>query len=268
MPISFKRDAIVFVGLAAVLVWAKYNIVLLEVPPLRADPCDAVGAFAFTVVILIPLISLVRAFGPHRKDAVLTAQCLHLIRSQQALVLAVLVTLAADAIALARHPSMWIGAQSYDKLLVWLGIFSAVALGGQLLTRAAQRTLPRVGPTPWKHAALAPALAILLLVFCPEWDGLSTTGHVITVVLGALVALAPIRFLLPVLVPPELDEERRATALFRTGSEWGALLVGVLMFAFGFWAYAHKWAGVLRYMRPVLALAAPLIAYAFLGAPL
>ena len=87
--------------------------------------------------------------------------------------------------------------------------------------------------------------------------------------LGALVALAPTRFLLTVLVPHELDEERRGTALFLTGSEWGALLIGVLMCAFGFWAYSHRWAGVLRYMRrPVSALAAPLIAYAFLGAPL
>jgi hypothetical protein len=125
---------------------------------------------------------------------------LHAIRSQQAVVLAVFITLAAYTVALTRHPSMWISAVSRNSLLAWLGIFTAVAVAEQLLTLVAQRTLPRVGPTRWERAALAPALAILLLIFCPEWpsDNSSTTAHILTVVLGALVVFVPMRFLLPV----------------------------------------------------------------------
>ncbi len=37
------------------------------------------------------------------------------------------------------------------------------------------------------------------------------------------------------------------------------------MGAFGFWADTHKWAGALRYVRHVLAIAPLLLAYAFLG---
>jgi hypothetical protein len=270
MPIRLKRNAVVVFGLAALLVFAKYNLTLLMMTPLGQDPCDAVGVFAFTIVVLIPLVSLVRAFGPYRKGSASAAQCLHVIRSQQAVVLAVFITLAADTVALARHPSMWVSAGSHNKLLAWLGIFAAVALAGQLLTLVEQRTLPRVGPTRWKRAALAPALAILLLVFCPEWpsDNSSTTAHILTVVLGALVVFVPMRFLLPVLVPYKSDEVHSDAALFSTASEWCALLVGILMGAFGFWADTHKWAGALRYVRHVLAIAPLLLAYAFLGEPL
>lgn len=270
MPIRLKRDAVVVFGLAALLVFAKYNLTRLMMTPLGQDPCDAVGVFAFTIVILIPLVSLVRAFGPYRKGPTSAAQCLHVIRSQQAVVLAVFITLAADTVALARHPSMWISAGSRNKLLAWLGIFAAVVLAGQLLTLAARRTLPRVGPTRWKQAALALVLAILLLVFCPEWpsDNSSTTAHILTVVLGALVVFVPMRFLLPVLVPYESDEVHSGAALFSTASEWCSLLVGVLMGALGFWADTLKWAGALRYVRHVLAIAPLLVAYAFLGEPL
>lgn len=231
MPIRLKRNAVVVFGLAVVLVFAKYNLTRLMMIPLRQDPCDAVAIFAFTIIILIPLVSLVRAFGPYRKGPASAAQCLHAIRSQQAVVLAVFITLAADTIALARHPSMWISTGSHNELLAWLGIFAAVAFAGQLLTLAALRTLPPVGPTRWKQATLAPALAILLLIFCPEWpsDNSSTTTHILTVVLGALVVFVPMRFLLPVFVPHESDEVHSGTALFSTTSEWCALLVGVQM---------------------------------------
>ena len=83
--------------------------------------------------------------------------------------------------------------------------------------------------------------------------------------LGALVVFVPMRFLLPVFVPYKSDEVHGGTPLFSTASEWGALLGGVLMGAFGFWADTHKWAGALRSVRPVLAIAPLLLAYAFLG---
>jgi hypothetical protein len=261
MPIRLKRNAVIVFGLASLLVFAKYNPTRLT--PLGQDPCDAVGVFAFTIVMLIPLVSLVRAFGPYRKGPASAANCLHVIRLQQAVVLAVFITLAADTVALARHPSMWISDGSQNKLLAWLGIFAAVAL-------AAQRTRPRVGPTRWKRAALAPALAILVLIFCPEWpsDNSPTTAHILTVVLGALVVFVPMRLLLPVLVPYKSDEVHSEAAPFSTASEWCALLVGVLMGAFGFWADTHKWTGTPRCVRHVLAIAPLLIAYAFLGEPL
>jgi hypothetical protein len=112
---------------------------------------------------------------------------------------------------------------------------------------------------------------ILLLVLCPEWpsEKSSQTAHILTVALGALVVFLPIRFLLSVLVPLEPNEQHGHRELSRnTASEWTALLVGVLMFAFGFWADMHRWGGVLRYTRPIVAMAPLLVAYAVVGRPL
>ena len=241
MPTQRKNSALIL-GMVAVLGFAKYNIARLTVAtPFSQDPCDAVWAFAFFTIALIVVVSVVRAFRPYRNGSASTAQGIFIIRSQQAFALAVFITLVADVIALARHPSMWISAASRNKLLVWLGVFAAVSLA-----------------------------TILLLVLCPEWpsDNSSQTAHTFPVVLGALVVFVPIRFLLPVLVPFESDEEHWGRKLVGTVSEWSVLLGGVLMFAFGFWADTHRWGGTLRYLRSILAIAPLLVAYAFLGEPL
>src|SRR5436853_7520249 len=81
MPIRFKRDAVVVFGLAAVLVFAKHNLARHRMTPLQQDPCDAVGVFAFTIVILVPLISMVRVFRPYRKGLASAAQRRHVMRS-------------------------------------------------------------------------------------------------------------------------------------------------------------------------------------------
>jgi hypothetical protein len=73
------------------------------------------------------------------------------------------------------------------------------------------------------------------------------------------------RFLVPVLVPYRSNGEHGGGVLFSTASEWGALVAGVLLFTFGFWADMHKWNGTLRYLHPSLAIAPLLVAYAFLG---
>src|SRR5260370_26461340 len=112
MPIRLKRNAVVVFGLAALLVFAKYNLTRLMMTPLGQDPCDAVGVFAFTIVILIPLVSLVRAFGPYRKGPASAAQCLHVIRWQQEAVLAIFITLAADTYA---------GKDGLGNLATWRG---------------------------------------------------------------------------------------------------------------------------------------------------
>jgi hypothetical protein len=268
MPTRLKNAALIL-GMVVVLVFAKYN--LPSVTPFAQDPCDAVWAFAFTTILLIVVVSVVRVFRPYRNGPAPTAQWIFAMRLQQAFALPVFMTLVADVIALARHPS-WISAASRNRLLAWLGILAAVVLSTQLVILAAQRTLPQDASTRWKRVALALAAAILLLLLSPEWpsDNSSQTAHILTVALGALVVFLPTRFLLPVLVPFEPNEEHGGRALFRsTASEWSALLVGVLMFAFGFWADIHKWAGTLRYMNPPILTIAPfLVAYALLGKPL
>jgi hypothetical protein len=57
-----------------VLVFAKYNLARLMVTPFRQDPCDAVWAFAFATIMLIVVVSVVRAFRPYWNGPASAAQ--------------------------------------------------------------------------------------------------------------------------------------------------------------------------------------------------
>jgi hypothetical protein len=138
MPTRLKHAALIL-GMAVVLVFAKYN--LPRVTPFIQDPCDAAWAFAFFTIALIVVVSIVRAFRPYRNGPASAAQRIFGIRSQQAFVLAAFMTLLADVIALARHPSMSISAASRNRLLASLGILAAIVFVMQLVILAAQRTL-------------------------------------------------------------------------------------------------------------------------------
>jgi len=122
MPPRFKRDAVVVFGLTAALVFAKYNLARLPARPFGFDPCDAVSVFAFLTIISIAVVSLVRAFRPYPKGSVLAAQSFYMIRLQQAFVLAVFTTLAANVVDLARHPSIWIASLWRNQMFVWLAV--------------------------------------------------------------------------------------------------------------------------------------------------
>jgi hypothetical protein len=73
MPIRLKHAAIIL-GMATVLVFAKYNLARLMVTPFRQDPCDAVWAFAFATIMLIVVVSVVRAFRPYWNGPASAAQ--------------------------------------------------------------------------------------------------------------------------------------------------------------------------------------------------
>lgn len=268
-PTSLKRNSAAVFGLITVLLITKRSLVLLKVPPLRSDPCDAVGAFA---LITIAFVVVVSSFDRYRKGPLSALQGLYDLRSQQAVVLAVFITITADAVALGRHPAIWISVVSPIHLFALLGTLAVVAVATQLLIFVAQRTPTQAGSTRWRRVAFTALLAIAVLIFCPEWpiDNNSTTAHILTVAIGALVLLVPMRLLLPELVPYRSDGHRESSVA-SAAREWMSLVAGVLMGAFGFWVNARNSGGALRHMHlavVVLAIAGLLVAYSFLGAPL
>jgi hypothetical protein len=128
MPTRFKRDAIALFGLAAVLAFAKYNLARLPVRPFGLDPCDAVNVFAFITIMMVAVVSLFRAFRPYSQGPTSAVQHIYVIRSQQAFVLAVFTTLAANVVDLARHPSVWVGSVWRTQMLAWLSVYAAVGI--------------------------------------------------------------------------------------------------------------------------------------------
>jgi hypothetical protein len=267
MPARFKLDAVALFGLAAVLAFAKYHLARLPVRPFGLDPCDAVNGFAFITIMMVTVVSLFRAFRPYSQGPTSAAQHIYVIRSQQAFVLAVCTTLAANVVDLARHPSAWVGSVWRTQLLAWLSVYAAVGVTTQLLVQAAQCSASQTRLMRWLRVALVAAGATLVLSVCPEWgiDYSSETAHILTVALGALVLLIPVRLLLPVLVPYDAKEGHGGRVRFSTPREWSALITGMVMFAFAFWSQSHK-LGPYVHPKLISGLAGGvLIAYAFLA---
>lgn len=177
------------------------------------------GWFAFITILLIAAASLFRAFRPTLRGPASPDETLYLIRSQQAFVIAVSTTFAANVVDLARHPSVWINSFSRNQLLTWLALYPAVASTMQLLVQSARRSAMQ--NSPMRLVALVAAGTIAILFVCPEYgiDYSSETAHILTVAVGALMILVPMRLLLPGLVPQESSEKHSGRAFLpRVGS--------------------------------------------------
>jgi len=285
MPKNLKRNAVIVCGLAALFYWsfmfAKHDPKLRSVIPFGEDPYDAVGSFGVVVGMIIALISLVRAFRPYHEAPPSTAQRVYLVRSQAAVVFIVFITLAADTVAMARHPHMWIGAASRNVLVALIGGLAAATVAVQLLIRASQRELPEPGSNRWKRAGIASLLAILILVLYPEQLIRRTATELFTIVVGAFLLFAPMRLLLTALVPYKADDTPDETPARRRFScpkhRWGIVLLGgVLIGVFTLAGEMTEGGGALPLGRLVfvasvfigLWIAGLSIAYAFLGKPL
>ena len=191
-------------------------------------------------------------------------------------------TLASDVVAMARHPSMWVGASSRNKLIALVGGMVVVTVVVQFLIRASQEKLPERGAKDWKAAAGATVLAIVVLAAYPEQLIHRTATHLLTVVVGAIVLFAPMRPLLNALVPYRSDQGRmeKLTARGRfstSGQRWGiAALAGAMVGACAFLGEIGESSVAIPLNRLAfvasvfigLGLAGFLIAYAFLREPL
>ena len=284
MPRTIKRNAVLVSGLAALFYWsfmfAKHDQALRDVIPFGDDPYDAVGSFGVVIGFLLALLSLVRAFRPYRERPPSLAQRVYLVRSQEAVILVVLVTLAADIVAMARHPQ-WYSSPSRNVLLGLLGTLALVTIGVHLLLLSPREMLPTIGSEQRPQAAVSALTALFVLVVYPERLINNTATHLLTVVVGAAVLFAPMRPLLAVLVPyDDREVTTQATSAHRvlsTKYRWGiTFLLGALLGCLLAVGELTEGGGVLPVGRAVfigsifvgLTVAGLLIAYAFLGAPL
>lgn len=285
MPRILKRNAVIVFGLAiifyCVFMFAKHDPHLRSIIPFGDDPYDAIGSFAIIVGILVAILGLVRAFRPYRKEPPSKAQRVYLIRSQEAVVLAVLITVAADTVAMARHPSMLVGAASRELLALLSGI-TVVALGVHWLVRNSISHTTDADVKEWGKALLATILATSALALYPEQLIQHTATHLLTVAIGDFLLFAPMRVLLISLVP-----YRENVGLSGAAQQRGRLLVGwhqwsivvlfgVLIGAFIFIGEMSEGSGRLPLVRLLfvasvyigLTLVGLLVAYAFLASPL
>ena len=265
-----KRNAIVTFALAVFFWWAfmfaKHDPTLRPLIPFGDDPYDAVGSFGIIVGMLVALLALARAFWPYRIQPT-AVQRMYLLRSEVAVVLTVLITLAGDGIALVRHPAIWGMPRPRRELLFLLGALAVAAAAALLLLRASREASP---PGRWTPAIVTVSGVLVVLALYPErWIDVTIT-HLLTVVIGAILLFAPMRPLLTALVPSGKDVPPAQ-------KRWGAVLsIGAAVGAFAFIGEMSEGTGhpPLRQLFLVasvfigLSVAGLLVAYLFLGVPL
>lgn len=279
MPVSLKRGSLLVLALAILFWWgfmfAKHDPLLGPIVPFGDDPYDAVGSFGIVAGVLLAVISLVRAFRPYCQRAPTAAQEIFLVRSQASIAIAVLVTLVADAVALARHPAMWMHAGARTRLLALITGLAIVAGGALIRFRSTREG--RQEPGAWRRAALVLAATIMLLAVYPErWINGFTT-HMITVIIGDVILFANIRFFVQALVPFRATEASQGPPGRAVRYGWSIVLgIGVLFGVFAFLGEMSEGTGAPPLGRALLvasvflglATAGMLVAYAFLGKPL
>ena len=258
--------------------FAKHDPHLRSIIPFGDDPYDAVGSFGIIVGILVALLSLVRAFRPYRKQPPTTAQCVYLVRSQEAVVLAVFLTLLADAVAMARHLSRWVAEPSSGELVLLLVGLLAVTLGVQWLIRKS----PERESTRWGRTVVTVLLATCVLAVYPEQLIHRIDTHVLTVVIGDFVLFASMRVLLTALFPYRSDEQvslprARGSRSWSGWHTWTIVAgVGLLVGGFAFIGEMGEGAGAMPLFRVLLVacvfvglgIGGIVIAYALLATPL
>ncbi|GAB2551057.1 hypothetical protein [Rhodanobacter koreensis] len=280
MPNSLKRNAVVVTALAMVswcaFMFAKHDPDLRPIIPFGDDPYDAVSSFAVLGGALLAAVSLFRAFRPRRTTASAAVE-LYLLRSEAAIVLTVYVMVASDAIAMARHPSAWLGVAAGNELVALIIGMTVLATGTLFLIKRSSRNPRAAAPPLWGKAALVTSACTLALSFYPEGLISAFLPHLLTIVFGDVILFAPISFFLPAILPGKgsvasADAPDRGPVGW---VRWGfALLVGI---GLGFVILAGEMseggppAGRLLLVAAVylgLTVVAILIAYAFMAKPI
>jgi hypothetical protein len=171
--------------------------------PFAEDPYDAVGSFAIQAAGLLAALAVVRSFGyltGGDRDRLL-------VRTQLASVLAVGITLAADAIALVRHGG------DFVLVVLVVGLACLTAAVGWLCRRG-------VSGGSYRLALIVCAVAALVLFFYPEGTRSGLPGALVAIAAGIVVLFVPLRFLVTAMVPGETPRRR---------AEWWLLLPAALV---------------------------------------
>lgn len=208
MAARLRRNTVAVCGLALLFTWAfffaKHDPALRAIIPFGDDPYDAVGSFAVIASVLLAFTSFARVFLPRLVDR--TGAAIYVLRTQAAVASCVLVTVAADTVAMARHPSMWMGAAGQKNLLILLTALFASSCAVLSLVRN-----PQGPPTIGRLAQAACVWLGSLLVLCVYPENLiqGIAGHLFTVVLGDLLLFAPVAMLVRAWLPPAPDVSNR-----------------------------------------------------------
>lgn len=233
--VILNRNSAVVLALVILFIVRARSLVHLRIAALQQDPCDAVRVFTSISIVLIAFAFVVRGFRQKGTADTLMLRKIYVMRSQQTIIIAIVLVLIAEIIALARHPAMWVGTTSSSEIIEWLGILTVGGIAAQLLAIERQRSQTHTEPIRFTRVGFIILAAVVALAICPEWPLAynSATAHILTVALGGFVVLLSMRFLAMELVRFDLAIESREKSFFPSPLEWVLFVAGALLFTFG-----------------------------------
>lgn len=234
---------------------AKHVPALATINPFVNDPYDAIGSFGIQAAAIFAGLSLVRAFWPLLAGEPSEERRVALARTQVAALLAVLITLVGDIVALARHTSLWLGTGAgYALCGLVAGLLVLTAVVARVVCRsphlegriasATPSALPRVWRR-WSPALVMSLVALVALALYPEaFRDSGLHGAILTVLAGILLLFAPMRWLTLALVPGRaaVGDDTHSIFGWLTGNAPRVglvLLFGLIMGALVYIAEAH-----------------------------
>ena len=222
-------NALMPLGLAAAFsvffMTTKHDAALSTILPFAFDPYDAISSFAVETAIFLAILSCVRTFRLSRKDGREGERHIFLARAQMGVVLAVLLTLVGDAVAMVRHLPQWTGHPATNELvLLCVGMVVLASSAGILVAFSVCHSgFPRL-PGGWKKGTLVFAVMVGLLAFYPENIIRNNIGELFTVVVGALLLFVPMWALGEVLLPYPVEKPEKKQGW----SQWMVVLLVAL----------------------------------------
>ena len=223
---KFRTNSILLAIIAILFVlffnFTKQDPTFSAVNPFATDPYDAIGSFAVQGTMFFTALMLLRTFRPFQSGLPSRDAITLLVRSQIVILLAVIVTLASDCVALLRHPSMWLGqADGAQLALLTVGFGLVVGIVAVYVIRSTKKDAAPPEPKLWKKPLLVSILAALILFLYPERAIESTPGALLTVIVGAFLLFLPLRAWAEVLSPARANRPN----ILPLGWLWAGVIV-------------------------------------------
>jgi len=253
----------------------KHDAALSQIIPFAFDPYDAIGSFAIETAAFLGILSFIRTIRLFLKGKPEVEQQVFLARTQMGVVLAVLLTLVGDAVAMLRHLPQWTGHTATNELLLFIVsmLLLAIVVGILVYFYARNIGLPRI-PGVWEKATIVFVAMVVILAFYPENLIISTVGELFTVVVGALLLFVPMWALGDALIPYTLEKQEQKNLLVQYKYQWIVVIflgicIGLLYLVFGESTESGRGIQFFQHIRVVLVyvgleVSAVLTGYTFL----
>jgi hypothetical protein len=202
-----KFASLVILGLSILFYlffdFCKHTPALGSTNPFGEDPYDAVGSFGIFLTFVSAVLTLLRAFHPSQQKEATGGQVWLFLRAGTVALLTVVVTLAADAIGLARAVVMSGTFPAAGPLAGLVGGMALVTLAaGWFFIQTARSVDIPEARRPWRRAGIISGMAILILTFYPPgWRESSVPGGIITALVGMVLLFVTVWGLATVIFP-------------------------------------------------------------------